>query len=110
MITDWSQLPLVLHTEDLAALYRVKVSTVWKWCQRRTLPVPIHGWDGPVAYTWYRDAVKLSIESPRRPAARGNAFARVVRAKAALAENEKGRALVKTASRPPKGTESVCQP
>lgn len=85
-VTEWSQLPLVLHTEHLATLYGVRVSTIWKWCQRRVLPVPIHGWDARTAYSWYRDAVRLEMETPRVKT-RGKTFARVARVKAELAQS-----------------------
>lgn len=85
-VTDWTQLPLVLRTEHMAALYGVRVSTVWKWCQRRTLPEPLHGWDATMAYSWHRDAVRLDMETPRVKT-RGKTFARVQRVKAALAQS-----------------------
>ena len=85
-ITDWAQLPLVLHTDHMAALYDVRVSTIWKWCQRRTLPEPLHGWGAKSAYAWYRDAVRLEMETPRSKL-RGKTFARVARVKAELAQS-----------------------
>ncbi len=58
--SSWDDLPLILHASDMARLFGVQVSTIWKRCaSRRMRPKP---WSWVRPYVWYRDAVRAEFE------------------------------------------------
>ena len=61
MITNWDQLPLVMHPSHMAQLLGVEVRTIWKRLRaKRMRPLP-DSWEKP--YTWCRDRVRAELET-----------------------------------------------
>lgn len=93
MITNWDQLPLVMHPEHMAQLLGVTVATIWRRCQKQCMrPTPV-SWQKP--YEWYRETVRAQLEAgvTRVPIGRPKRRRPLERARQAFAALESGTAV-----------------
>lgn len=61
-ITDWNELPVVMHVEHVAALTGLAVGSIYKRCQRRerTAGGPVNFQQKP--YEWSREKARQHYE------------------------------------------------